>query len=208
MASNADRKGPAVTLAADTPAIDRTRRRISRIERQARVGILRNTNEPPRPPPRRASLTGRWLSLRSSRRPPPPSEAAVSPVAEAPPPRLEDAIRLDPEGRVAGINVPGLIAAVEGLGTQKPIRTPYGANIRPDSAVQSGPAPGRRRPAILNPDSWREDAAPPDSGLARPLPDSPTAPARRRDSGLAGPILGGVVVAFVMLVLLPAAFGL
>jgi hypothetical protein len=39
-----------------------------RLDRQARVGILRNLNEPPRLPPRKASLTGRWLDLRSRRR--------------------------------------------------------------------------------------------------------------------------------------------
>ena len=36
--------------------------------RQQRVGILRNPNRAPMPPPRRAQLTGKWFSLRSSRR--------------------------------------------------------------------------------------------------------------------------------------------
>lgn len=36
--------------------------------RQQRVGILRNTNRASPPLPRRAQLTGKWLSLRSSRR--------------------------------------------------------------------------------------------------------------------------------------------
>ncbi len=44
-----------------------TRRQL-RLDRQARVGILRNLNEPPRLPPRKASLTGKWLDLRSRRR--------------------------------------------------------------------------------------------------------------------------------------------
>lgn len=35
---------------------------------QQRVGILRNPNRAPQPPPRRASLMGKWPSLRSSRR--------------------------------------------------------------------------------------------------------------------------------------------
>jgi hypothetical protein len=39
-----------------------------RLDRQARVGILRNLKEPPRLPPRRTSLTGKWLDLRSRRR--------------------------------------------------------------------------------------------------------------------------------------------
>ncbi|MCC5970200.1 MAG: hypothetical protein JJU15_09630 [Pararhodobacter sp.] len=49
-----------VTVAAD--------RREWRAERQARVGILRNPNTPPRPPPRKARLTGKWVELRSPRR--------------------------------------------------------------------------------------------------------------------------------------------
>lgn len=40
---------------------------------QQRVGILRNPNRAPLPPPRRAALTGKWPSLRSSRRPQPDS---------------------------------------------------------------------------------------------------------------------------------------
>ena len=39
-----------------------------RLDRQARVGILRNLKEPPRLPPRKAALTGKWLDLRSRRR--------------------------------------------------------------------------------------------------------------------------------------------
>lgn len=48
------------------------------LERQARVGILRNPNAPPRPPQRKARLTGKWPSLQSTRRPqsPPPPVAA------------------------------------------------------------------------------------------------------------------------------------
>lgn len=39
-----------------------------RLDRQARVGILRNLREPPRLPPRKAPLTGTWLDMRSRRR--------------------------------------------------------------------------------------------------------------------------------------------
>lgn len=39
-----------------------------RLDRQARVGILRNLREPPRLPPRKAPLTGKWMDLRSARR--------------------------------------------------------------------------------------------------------------------------------------------
>lgn len=40
-----------------------------RASRQARVGILRNPNAPRVPPPHRPPLSGKWMRLRSSRRP-------------------------------------------------------------------------------------------------------------------------------------------
>ena len=49
-------------------------------KRQQRVGILRNPNRAPAPPPRRAPLTGKWFSLRSSRRAAP---AVVDSAAQA-----------------------------------------------------------------------------------------------------------------------------
>ena len=49
-------------------------------KRQQRVGILRNPNRAPAPPPRRAPLTGKWFSLRSSRRAEP---ALVDTAAQA-----------------------------------------------------------------------------------------------------------------------------
>jgi hypothetical protein len=65
-------KGPeAVTSQCEdallTPPDAPTRHQL-RLDRQARVGILRNLKEPPRLPPRKAALTGKWLDLRSRRR--------------------------------------------------------------------------------------------------------------------------------------------
>lgn len=51
--------------------------------RQKRVGILRNPNRVPVPPPRRAPLTGKWLSMRSSRRADPAMVEAAAQMAEA-----------------------------------------------------------------------------------------------------------------------------
>lgn len=184
---------------------------MSRLARQARVGILRNTNEPPRPPTRKASLTARWLSLRSSRRPPDRQvlDAALS-VAGQPDQGGETAslaaaaLRHDESGRLAGIDVAGLMASVEGLGTGKPTRTPYGAQMRPDFPADR-PAPSHQ----TNPRS--DDARP--AGPTPPVPrieSSPELidqPLRRRWSGVA-PFLGGVILAFVVLVLLPAIMDL
>jgi len=57
-----------VTSTSETPAVAAARLALMR-ERQARVGILRNPNTPPRPPQRKARLTGKWPSLQSTRRP-------------------------------------------------------------------------------------------------------------------------------------------
>lgn len=65
------RRGRAiVTETSDHQPPNTSSRRAQRLERQARVGILRNPNHPPRPPLRRAALMGKWPRLRSNRRPP------------------------------------------------------------------------------------------------------------------------------------------
>lgn len=203
---------PAVTIAADPPPADSPhRRRQSRLARQARVGILRNTNEPPRPPTRKATLTGRWLSLRSSRRPPAQQVVEAALAVTHPPDGGSDpanlptaALRHDDQGRLAGIDVAGLMASVAGLGTSRPIRTPYGAEIRPDVAPVPAATPrvpppvAAERPDLEPPDP--PPAPPPDpaSALRQPLP---------RRSPL-WPLLGGIALAFVALVLLPAFLAL
>lgn len=182
-------------------------RRLSRLERQGRVGILRNPNDPPRPPPRKTALMGRWLSLRSGRRPSVERiEGAAQKVIEqlggevgAPTPLA--ALRHDSDGQLAGIDIATLMASVDGLGTQKPIRTPYGAQIRPETppAEPTEPAPRRK---IVSPDPVIE-AAP---AIAVPLPPRVTRPPRRV------PVLrmlgAGVFLAFLLLVVLPAALSL
>ena len=51
---------------------------------QQRLGILRNPNRAPLPPPRRAALMGKWPSLRSSRRAQPAAEASLPDGDEVP----------------------------------------------------------------------------------------------------------------------------
>ena len=200
-----------MTIAADPPSADSVhRRRQSRLARQARVGILRNPNEPPRPPPRKASLTGRWLSLRSSRRPPAQEVVEAALAVTNPPDGGTDAadlpraaLRHDDQGRLAGIDVAGLMASVEGLGTAKPLRTPYGAGIRPDMAPVNSATPrprARPRPA--------EDPDPVADAPDPPPPPSTEAPPPRRKRGRLWPLVGGVVVALITLVLLPAVLSL
>ncbi|WP_417597632.1 hypothetical protein [Pararhodobacter oceanensis] len=72
------------SLSTPTPTAAMSRRKL-RLDRQARVGLLRNPNQPPKPPLRRASLMGKWLNLRSSRR---AQRAAAGP--KAPPPAALD----------------------------------------------------------------------------------------------------------------------
>lgn len=177
-------------------------RRQSRLDRQARVGILRNPNDPPRPPPRKAPLMGRWLSLRSGRRPPPAqvegaARAVVAQAADqAGQPAPDLALRRDADGQLAGIDIAQLMASVDGLGTQKPVRTPYAAQMRPDM-----PAAPPRRP----------DPAPTILSDPDPVPDPPAVavvtdgfPARRRRTPHVRWIAGGILVAFLLVILLPA----
>ena len=66
-----------VTLTSETSS-DLAARRARMLARQARVGILRNPNSPPRPPQRKARLTGKWTNLQSSRRPQAQPDAAIA----------------------------------------------------------------------------------------------------------------------------------
>jgi len=66
-----------VTLTSETSA-DLTARHARMLARQARVGILRNPNTPPRPPQRKARLTGKWTNLQSSRRPQAQPDATIA----------------------------------------------------------------------------------------------------------------------------------
>jgi len=76
--TDADRTGLAIVTKAneDHQPSSPFARRAQRLERQARVGILRNPNHPPRPPLRKAALMGKWPHLRSTRRPKADTDAA------------------------------------------------------------------------------------------------------------------------------------
>jgi len=82
-----------VTKTSENPAAAAISRRALWLERQARVGILRNPNAPPRPPPRKAALMGKWPRLRSGRRP----LSDINPATEPPEPRAAE----QPAGRPA-----------------------------------------------------------------------------------------------------------
>ena len=241
-------------LSPETAVSAETRRRM-RLDRQARVGLLRNPNRPPPPRPRRAAIMGRWLNLRSSRRatdavmpgddltisddvirklrktlppmdadPPAPAPEPAPPGTAAPtwqprhpqahgrakpaakPPdqptsRLEDTVALGPDGGVQSIDVAGLAAAVEDIGGDQPVRTPYASGYRADQ--QDGPEPPRapRPVSIFSPEAWLDD----DTDAA-PDPDDPDRPARISLWGILRPVLivlGGIAMAgFALLFLL------
>jgi len=185
-------------------------RRLQRGERQARVGLLRNPNRPPRPPPRRAPLMGKWLDLRSSRRLSHEQarvevlQLAVPVVdAEQPEKQVKDAIALDPNGQVSAINVDHLMDVARNHGVEKPVRTPYGAGYRPEMNQSAPTAPRPKRISALSAQAWEEDL--------EPEPEEPTAtPVRitrqRRTPRLlrvAILIAGGVLMALTVLLILP-----
>ncbi len=140
---------------------------------QARVGILRNPNAPPVPPPRRAALTGRWPSLRSQRRPsgkrgkaagkgasdPPDPQAADRTASVAIPdrtaPRPARASGTRPED-APSIDIESLMASVAGIGKPERVRAPYSALALGDEGDDERPAPDRK-PAILTAAAWLDE---------------------------------------------------
>jgi len=188
----------AQTFDPDTIAARRAR---LRRERQARVGILRNPNQPPRPAARRTPLMGKWLNLRSSRRPPaPPPPVPALPAIVVPP---RPTVTFADDGGVAGIDVQGLMASVEAVAVQTPARTPYAAEYRPDLPQKAlTPQGAAGKPSILTAAAWLdlEDApmVPPDPG-ARPAP-RPTV--LRAGMRALTAVIGGMAVAIVVLLAL------
>lgn len=167
-------------------------------ERQARVGILRNPNSPPVPPPRRARLMGKWTHLRSSRRPPATKTAATettatqttatqttAAVAEAPAPQaggLAGTAHGAPVSSGAGINgdaaidMAALAAILDQPEPELPRRTPYAARFRgiaatPDAAV--APPRGATDDNAAN-DGSEGRAAPDDDHAIDALPEPAT----------------------------------
>ncbi len=194
---------PPPDAADQAPPMSAALRRRERQERQARVGILRNHNDPPRPPLRHARLMGRWPDLRSARRPHPAEADAPAEVAQQAP--ESDAPRAA-HGNVPVIDIAGLMASVEGIGSAAPARESFAADMRADGAAEAPPPPAK--PAILTAEAWLDDVADPDEdALVKAFreEDDPPAPAPaivRRLRGL-WIVLMGVVLAFVVLVLVP-----
>jgi len=192
--------------------------RMSRQERQARVGILRNPASPPRLPARRTPLMGRWLNLRSSRRPSGSSVAAAAEsvvttlTANHDGPRPSVPVRRAADGSVQAIDIAGLIASVEGIGGAAPARIPFAASMRADADAAPPPAGPqkvqvqRAAAGIDDDDSGGESQA-----LAAALRNTQApAPGQTRQSPSQAArrafwIVGiGIALAAVVLILLPA----
>ena len=191
--------------------------RATRQDRQARVGILRNPASPPRPPARRAPLMGRWLNLRSSRR---PAGAQVAAAAEAvvtafagdrAGPRPAMPVRRAADGSVQSIDIAGLMASVENLAGKGPVRTAFAASMRADgdaAGVSPAARPAARKPPILSAEASSDEQAEDDDALAAAFragagPVVPQKPARRGSRALRL-ISIGLALAAVALILLPA----
>lgn len=198
---------PPPDSADQAPPMSAALRRRERQERQARVGILRNHNDPPRPPLRHARLMGRWPDLRSARRPHPADGDAAAEVAQQAP--ESDAPRVA-HGNAPVIDIAGLMASVEGLGKAAPGRQSFAAEMRADGAAEAPPPATKppTKPAILTAEAWLDDFDDPDEGaIVKAFRDDnpPAAPAPTVVRRLRGfwIVLMGVVLAFVVLVLVP-----
>ena len=162
---------------ANMPATSgRPSREQMRLERQARVGILRNLNDPPSPMPRKAPLTGKWPDLRSGRRlrrqgVAPDISCALSVAGETESPVAES---------VRQIDLDRLMAEVESHVGRRAARRPFAEALRPDTAPripEDDPVTARLRRTMRAP---LDEAA---------LPDL-TEPAAVTSDDVAGPQLG------------------
>lgn len=146
----------------DAPA---AQRRAQRQERQARVGILRNPNRAPNPPSHRPPLMGKWLPLRSSRRPSqgaaPPPEAEVE--DDSPPVLAGD------NGEIQGIDLARLMDSIEGLGRKPPGRAGVADHILRAKPPAAPPPPRPSEDARLA-EAMR---APPPAEADEPPPLAP-----------------------------------
>jgi hypothetical protein len=111
------------------------RRHLQRLDRQARVGILRNLNRPAVPPPHRPQLMGRWLRMRSSRRPPHLAEDAQGEPDAYPHTMVQSPLVQTGQDGIARIDIAQLMASVEGVGHAPRPRSGYAATV-------TGPSPG------------------------------------------------------------------
>jgi hypothetical protein len=138
------------------------------MDRQARVGILRNLNRPPLPPTHCPPLIGRWMPLRSSRRPPQPEGADTGGAGgTGPQPDARDHAETGVGGFVqtgsdgiSGIDIDRLIASVEAMGQKSGTRVPFG----PQTAA---PKPVLDRSWMKTPAGDAEPGTEPDLGEDR-----------------------------------------
>jgi hypothetical protein len=151
-------------------------RRKSRAERQGRVGILRNLNTAPAPPPRKAALMGKWPRLRSSRRP----TIAQAQPASTPPPDAGGAIVVE-TGEGVRINLARLESSIATAPKPAPRRSAYAATFRHDLPANSKPARAAAPPQPF----------PPEIAPAEPAPQAP--PPERAPFRAGG--LGGASIA-------------
>lgn len=158
------------------------------VTKQQRVGILRNPNRAPVPPPRRAPLTGKWFSLRSSRRAEPAlvDTAAQAVMAEKPArarqvekDRAAEGVRAararsktDAPGNTTPgksspkIDIARLTESVADLGEKKSRRRRYGESVSPRNAPP-GSDDGTKAPIQPDGDSTDEDAKHPNAAARR-----------------------------------------
>ena len=161
-----------------------------RLDRQARVGILRNPKEPPPLPLRKAALTGRWVDLRSRRRlrrqgidlPP----LAAMPHAASAPPHLPAG-----DGQGARIDIDRLMTEMDGRASTRPARQPFAHGFR-GGAEDMVAARLRQSLRELSEAATPESlAAPPIAGAsaaAMPEPDTGDAAASRSASPSVAPV--------------------
>jgi len=104
---------------------------------------------------------------------------------QTPPKHIEDTVARAPDGTVQSIDVAGLAAAVEDVGQDQPVRTPYASSIRADPP----PDPAAPRPfSIFSPEAWidDDDEESTDDAASR---ENPSQPWRLRVWGILRPVL-------------------
>jgi hypothetical protein len=152
-----------------------------RLDRQARVGILRNPKEPPRLPPRKAVLTGKWLDLRSRRR------LRRDGLDLGPAPDMGEGtagatLLRARNGRIAAIDIDRLMAEAEAHEGGRAARRPFAQGFR---AGVEGNAPAHDDVAERLRQSLRT--------LSRPIPSEPSQDASDGSGGDA-PVAAGAAL--------------
>jgi len=165
-----------------------------RANRQARVGILPNPNRPVVPPPRRPPLVGKWMRLRSSRRPPPPADPLAAGPADPGQPGADAALApdVDTGTAAASLGVAGIVdrdgdairridldrlaRSVEGLGQNHRQRSGIADQMQPE-ADAPGPATAPPAAPAVAPAAPAAPVAPP-TGFAQASADPKRDPMR------------------------------